>query len=268
MESQGAPALDTDAPLGDKARMRILILGGTADAATLAERLAGVPDTDIVLSLAGRTRDPKPVPVRVRVGGFGGVVGMTDWLASNGTDCVVDATHPFAAIVSRSAAEACRALGLPLLALRRSPWARQEGDLWIEVARVADAVAALGEAPRRVFLTIGRLEIAAFASAPQHTYLVRSIEPIEDALPVPQVIALHARGPFDEATEASLMQTHRIEIVVTKNSGGAATYGKIVAARRLGLPVVMVSQPAAPDVASVQSIDAAMAWFDAQRSSP
>ncbi|KAB0265364.1 cobalt-precorrin-6A reductase [Microvirga brassicacearum] len=248
--------------------MRILILGGTADAAALAERLANDGGTDVMLSLAGRTQHPKAAPVPMRVGGFGGVAGLTTWLSENRTDCVFDATHPFAAVISRNAAQACGALGIPLLALRRPPWRRQAGDAWIEAATMADVVAALGDAPRRVFLTIGRLELAAFASAPQHHYLVRTIEPIDDALPVPHVTTLQARGPFDEDAEAALMREHGIEILVSKNSGGAATYGKIIAARRLAIPVVLVSRPAAPEVPSTDSIEAALSWIGAHRQAP
>ena len=130
---------------------------------------------------------------------------------------------------------------------------------------MADAAAALGSESRRVFLTIGRLELAAFASFPQHVYLVRTIEPIDGALPVPNVVALRARGPFDEDAEVALMRQHRIEMVVSKNSGGPATYGKIAAARRLGLPVILVSRPESPNGMSVTTIDKALAWIETHR---
>lgn len=248
--------------------MRILILGGTADASALAERLGGEAGTAVMLSLAGRTRLPKASNVPMRVGGFGGVAGLKRWIADNRTDCVVDATHPFAAIISRNAAQACGEIGVPLLALRRPPWQRKAGDAWTEVETTTEAAAALGQLPRRVFLTIGRLEIATFASAPQHHYLVRTIEPVGDALPVPHVTVLQARGPFDEGAEAALMREHDIQILVSKNSGGPATYAKIAAARRLGVPVVMVSQPAWPEVPSTDSIEDALLWIGAHRSPP
>ena len=248
--------------------MRILILGGTADAAALANRLAGLADTDVMLSLAGRTRQPLAASVPMRVGGFGGVAGLKTWLVENRTDCVIDATHPFAAMISRNAARACDELGIPIVALHRPAWSKMEGDRWIEVADMSEAVGALGQRSRRTFLTIGRIEITAFAAAPQHHYLVRTIEPVGDALPVPHVTAIEARGPFDEEAEVGLLRQHRIEIVVSKNSGGPATYAKIAAARRLGLPVVMIARPESPDVASVGSVDEALVWLAGHRPPP
>jgi precorrin-6A/cobalt-precorrin-6A reductase len=244
--------------------MRILILGGTAEAAALAAALAQQPDIDAVLSLAGRTSNPRPSPLPSRTGGFGGVDGLARWLAQHRIEAVVDATHPFAATMSGNAAAACAGLGLPLLGLRRPPWQARAGDRWIEVASMADAARALGPAPRRVFLTVGRLELAPFATAPQHAYLVRSIEPIGEALPLPRVAELRARGPFDEAAERALMEREQIDIIVTKNSGGSATYAKIAAARALGLPVIVVAPPQKPAVAEVASVAAALDWIAGQ----
>ena len=243
--------------------MHVLVLGGTTEASALAARLAGCRDLSATLSLAGRTSFPKPAPVPTRIGGFGGVEGLGRWLTEHRVGAVVDATHPFAAVISRNAAAACAQRGVPLLALRRPPWQAQAGDRWIDVPTMPDAVAALGPTPRRVFLTVGRLELPAFAAAPQHAYMVRTIEPIGDALPVPHVIAIRARGPFNEADERRLMQEHGIEVVVTKNAGGAATFGKIAAARALGLPVVMVARPPKPDALTVESVDAGLAWIEA-----
>ncbi|WP_210484229.1 cobalt-precorrin-6A reductase [Microvirga antarctica] len=248
--------------------MRILILGGTADAASLSQSLAERPATGVILSLAGRTRAPSPVPVPTRSGGFGGAEGLRDWLLHTRIDAVIDATHPFAAMISQNAAMACAACDLPLLAFRRAPWTRVAGDRWIDVASMVEAAAALGSQPRRVFLTIGRQELAAFATAPQHVYLVRTIEPIGDALPVPQVTALQARGPFDEAADSALLRDHGIDMLVSKNSGGIATYGKIAAARALSLPVVMVSRPDKPDGPFTESLDDALAWVEAHRPAP
>ena len=187
------------------------------------------------------------MPIPTRIGGFGGVEGLARFLAQERIDAVVDATHPFAAVMSRNAAEACAQAGVPLLALRRPPGSRRPataGSTWLPWQRPLQA---LGEAPRRVFLTVGRLELAAFAAAPQHTYLVRTIEPIGDALPVPNVIAIRDRAPFDEAAERALMERERIDVLVTKNSGGAATYPQDRGgARALGLPVIVVARPDKP----------------------
>jgi len=248
--------------------MRLLILGGTTEAAELAARLAGRGDLAVTLSLAGRTLAPKPAPVPTRVGGFGGVEGLSAWIVGQEIGAVIDATHPFAAVISANAAAACARLGVPLMALRRAAWRPQPGDRWTEVPTMEAAAAALGEAPRRVFLTVGRLELAPFAAAPWHRYLVRTIEPIGDALPVPDVTAIRDRGPFDAAAERALMEAHGVEVLVTKHSGGAATYGKLAAARALGLPVVMVARPAKPPVATADSVEDALAWIEAHRTPP
>ena len=245
--------------------MRILILGGTTEAAALVRRLADRPDHDVTLSLAGRTTAPIALPVRTRIGGFGGAEGLAAHLREHRIAALIDATHPFARIISRNAAAASREAGVPLLAVRRPAWARAPGDDWREVDSVPDAVPALGEVPKRVFLTVGRLELAAFAAAPQHRYLVRTIEPVGDALPGIDVTAIEARGPFGAEDEAALMRAHGVEILATKNSGGAATYGKIAAARSLGLPVVIVRQPALPEVAQVSRIDDVLGWLDVHR---
>ncbi|MEZ0170689.1 cobalt-precorrin-6A reductase [Microvirga sp. TS319] len=243
--------------------MRILVLGGTTEASALAARLANRAGFNPLLSLAGRTRDPHPLPIPTRIGGFGGVEGLTRFLRDEPVEAVVDATHPFAAIISRNAAEACARAGVPLLALRRPPWTRQEGDRWIGVPSMEAAVAALGETPRRVFLTIGRMELPHFAAAPLHTYLVRTIEPVGDALPVPNVVAIRDRAPFDEAAEHALMERERVDVLVTKNSGGAATYPKIAAARTLGLPVIVVARPRVPaGVEEVATANAALDWLE------
>jgi precorrin-6A/cobalt-precorrin-6A reductase len=248
--------------------MRILVLGGTTEASALAASLAERADIDAILSLAGRTTNPRPSPLPTKTGGFGGAEGLARWLTEHKTDAVVDATHPFAAMMSRNAAAACSRLGLPLLGLRRPPWHAQPSDRWIEVATMADAVPALGQTPRRVFLTIGRLELAPFATAPQHFYLVRSIEPVSDALPVPRLSTLLARGPFDEAGERALLESEHIDIIVTKNSGGSATYAKIAMARALGLPVVVVARPEKPAVTEAENVAAALDWVDAQQRVP
>ena len=243
--------------------MRILILGGTTEASTLARCLAGRSEFSPLLSMAGRTSDPRPVPIPTRIGGFGGVDGLVRFLVEEGIDAVIDATHPFAAVMSRNAAEACAQAHVPLLALRRPPWIPQVGDRWTEVNSMEEAVDALGDEPRRVFLTVGRLELPPFADAPQHTYLVRTIEPIGDALPVPNVIAIQDRAPFNEAAERALMERERVEVVVTKNSGGTATYPKIAAARALGLPVIIVARPQKlRGVEEVASADAALEWLE------
>jgi precorrin-6A/cobalt-precorrin-6A reductase len=241
---------------------RILILGGTIEARLLAEALAARPGLAITLSLAGRTAKPLPQPVPIRVGGFGGVEGLANFLHAEKIDALIDATHPYAATISANAAEAARATDVKLLALQRAAWTKVDGDSWIEVATIDEAVRALGQAPRRVFLALGRKELQPFTAAPQHVYLIRSVDPVDPPLSVPHAIYIAARGPFGEAEDRALLKRHRIDAVVAKNSGGSATYGKIAAARTLQLPVIMLTRPALPEAQSVATVEEVLAWLD------
>jgi precorrin-6A/cobalt-precorrin-6A reductase len=241
---------------------RILILGGTTEARRLAERLAERADLAVTVSLAGRTAAPAAQAVPVRVGGFGGAEGLAHHLATEGIDALVDATHPYAAGISANAAAAAAAARVPLLALRRPPWPPRSGDRWTEVANTEAALQVLGAEARRVFLALGRSEIGHFNGAPQHYYLVRSVEPVDPPLAVPHAAYVTGRGPFTEADDRSLLATHAIDVVVAKNSGGAATYGKIAAARALGLPVILLRRPALPEVPTVETIAEAVTWLD------
>lgn len=237
---------------------RVLILGGTADAAKLARALADFPHIEVISSLAGRTDSVPDLPGRVRVGGFGGAAGLAEYLRAERIDRVVDATHPFATRISAHAAEACAALGLPRLMLARPEWRRVDGDHWIEVADMAAAVAALPSLGRRAFLTVGIGEVASFAALRGVWFLVRLLAP--QPLPLADYAVVTGKGPFDAVAEQYLMERHQVEVVVSKASGGAATYGKIAAARALGLPVLMVRRPPLPAGERADSVDAAMRW--------
>jgi precorrin-6A/cobalt-precorrin-6A reductase len=241
---------------------RILILGGTAEARRLAGHFAGRAHVAVTLSLAGRTTAPAAQPVPVRVGGFGGAEGLAAHLVAERIDVLVDATHPYAAAISANAVRAAALAKVLFLALRRPAWAAIAGDRWTEVADVAGAVVALGARRRRVFLTLGRQEIAPFASAPQHHYLIRSVEPVEPPLAVPHAAYITARGPFREADERALLTHHGIDVIVAKNSGGTATYGKIAVARALGAAVIMLRRPLLPDATAVETVEDAVAWLD------
>lgn len=241
---------------------RILILGGTTEARHLAGRLAARGDCSVTLSLAGRTESPVEQGVPVRCGGFGGADGLAAYLQETGTDLLIDATHPYAARISANAAEAAAKSGVAILALRRPGWEPVADDRWTLVDDVAGAVRALDGANRRVFLAIGRQEVAAFEAAPRHFYLVRSVDPVDPPLAVPDAMYMLARGPFNEAEEQALLRQYRIDAVVSKNSGGAATYGKIAAARALGVEVIMVRRPALPEVQSAQTVDDLVAMVD------
>ncbi|TNM60508.1 cobalt-precorrin-6A reductase [Aliirhizobium smilacinae] len=233
----------------------ILILGGTAEAKALAAMLLASPDYEILLSLAGRTKTPAEQPVPVRIGGFGGAEGLAAFIREKGVDLLINATHPFAARISRNAAEAAISTGVNILALRRPAWSRQKGDHWQEVADIPAAVAALDIAPRRVFLTLGRQELVPFAAMKQHRYLVRSVDPVEPPLDLPHVSYITARGPFSESDEIALLKQHEIDLIVSKNSGGTASAAKINAARRLGIEVVLIERPRLPDVPSAKSVE-------------
>jgi precorrin-6A/cobalt-precorrin-6A reductase len=240
---------------------RILILGGTTEARELAGALAGRADLDVRISLAGRTAQIVAQPVPMRVGGFGGIDGLAQHLADERIDALVDATHPFASQISRHADAAARARGIPFVALRRPEWSAQPGDRWTLLDDVEAAVDALGSAPRRVFLALGRKEIAPFERAPQHFYLVRSVDPVEPPLAVREAVYVLERGPFSLELDRKLLEQHRIDVVVARNSGGDAAYAKIAAARALALPVLMLRRPASPDVPSVASVAEAVAWL-------
>ncbi|MEI8701541.1 MULTISPECIES: cobalt-precorrin-6A reductase [unclassified Mesorhizobium] len=241
---------------------RILILGGTTEARQLAGKLAARLDVSLTLSLAGRTESPVAQGVPTRVGGFGGADGLAAYLRETDVGLLIDATHPYAAQISANAAEAAHEAGVPIIALWRPGWEPAEGDRWTLVDRVTDAVKVLGAVPRRAFLALGRQEVAAFEAAPQHHYLIRSVDPVEPRLAVPDATYLLARGPFREADERALLESHRIDVVVSKNSGGEATYGKIAAARTLGIEVIMIRRPALPDVTSAETVEALAAMVD------
>jgi precorrin-6A/cobalt-precorrin-6A reductase len=224
--------------------MRVLVLGGTFEASKLADLLAGQSGISPMMSFAGRTRAPRAPQIPYRIGGFGGVDGLEAYLEAERIDVLVDATHPFAEQISRHAAIAAARANIPLIVLSRPAWVAQPGDHWIDAADMAAAAAALGREPRRVFLTIGRLQIEAFAAAaPQHFYLIRTIEPL--ALPpnLPRHRVILGRGPFAVEAEDKLLREESIDVVVSKNSGGEAAFAKVRAARHLGLPVVMVARP-------------------------
>jgi precorrin-6A/cobalt-precorrin-6A reductase len=239
---------------------KILILGGTTEARQLAGKLA--ERADVTLSLAGRTASPVEQGVPVRVGGFGGAEGLAAYLKDHRIDVQIDATHPYAARMSANAAEAARLAGVPAIALRRPAWEKMPGDRWTPVDDSAEAVTALGAVPRKIFLALGRQELAPFEVAPQHAYLIRSVDPVEPPLAVPHATYILARGPFSEADDKVLLEAHGIDAIVAKNSGGQATYGKIAAARKLGIEVFLIRRPPLPDMPSGASVEAVLRLAD------
>lgn len=224
----------------------VLILGGTAEARELAAALAPRPGVRVTTSLAGRVTRPGALPGEVRVGGFGGATGLAGWLRERQVDALVDATHPFAETITANAARAAAETGVPAVVLRRPGWRPGPGDRWHPVASPAAAADLLPRFGPRVLLTTGRLGLSAFAHLTDHHFVVRSVEPPEPPLP-PHTEVLLARGPFTVADETALLRENLIDVLVTKDSGGAATSAKLTAARESGLPVVVVRRPPLPD---------------------
>jgi precorrin-6A/cobalt-precorrin-6A reductase len=236
---------------------RTLILGGTTEASLLARAMQG---RDAVFSYAGRTEAPVSQPLPTRIGGFGGVEGLVRYLQGENIGAVVDATHPFAAQMSRNAIEACAIAGVPLLGLQRPAWQAVDGDIWQHVADMAEAVTALPGTPARVFLAIGKQNLNGFAFKPHH-YLLRLVDaPLNP--PLPDCTVILARGPFDVACDKALLLQHNITHIVAKNAGGAGAEAKLTAAREIGLPVILIDRPALPERQVVDSVAEVMAWLD------
>ena len=262
----------------------ILILGGTAEARELAWRLQEAR-VDVTSSLAGRVARPRLPAGEVRIGGFGGPRALAAWVAEHGVRAVVDATHPFAERISASAAQACPAAGVGLLRLERPGWTQRPGDRWRWVDDLDAAAAAVRDhavaprsapsgreapprafparatgAPRaRVLLTTGRQGLAAFADVDDAWFLVRCVDPPEPPLPRDHELLLD-RGPYTLDGELALIDAHRIDLVVTKDSGGSHTVAKLDAARERSLPVIVVRRPPRLDVPTVTTVEAALRW--------
>lgn len=243
---------------------RLLILGGTAEARALADALAGRPGLSVVTSLAGRTRRPARPAGEVRVGGFGGVRGLARYLRERRIDGVIDATHPFAARISANAAAACAAARAPRVALSRPPWAPVADDRWFPAGSLDAAAACASALGRRIFFAVGRQELAALRPAAGRSFVARVFEPPSCA-PPPGVEIVVARGPFGEAEETAFLRLKRIDVVVARNSGGAAGYGKIAAARALGLPVAVIARPPPPPAPRAGGVAEAIALLKAWR---
>jgi precorrin-6A/cobalt-precorrin-6A reductase len=241
--------------------VRVLILGGTTEGRALAAACAGLPGITTVSSLAGRTTDPLIPAGELRIGGFGGVDGLIAFLRGDHIGAIVDATHPFAAGMSSHAAAAAAATGVPLLMLQRPGWTAAPGDRWHRVPDMAAAADTVPTVGNRVFLTTGRQEIAAFAGLDGCWFLARSVEPPEPPMPRALDVVID-RGPFTVDGETALLTGHRIDVLVTKDSGGPAA--KLTAARTLGVPVVMVDRPPMPPVRTVPAVADAVAWLRAR----
>ena len=244
--------------------MKILILGGTTEASALAAVLRDDRRFAPLLSYAGATRSPRPPPIPWRVGGFGGAAGLAAFLRDGSFDALIDATHPFATQMKRNALEAARLTGIAYLPINRPPWTPGSHDDWTMVPNMQAAALAIGEAPRRVLLTIGQKDLAAFRTAPQHAYLVRSVDPPAPETMPTNATSLALRGPFRLEDEEALLAAQRIAVIVTKNSGGSATEPKLEAARRQCVRVIMVERPDLPAWREcAETAEEALAWLHA-----
>ena len=254
-----AQATSSGAPMAR--RPRILILGGTGEAASLTAETAA--RFAIVYSLAGRTRNPSlPDGVTVRSGGFGGADALAAWLGENDIAAVIDATHPFADRMTAQAVQTCDRAGIPRLKLLRAAWERTAGDDWRRVPDIPAAAALVPKLGRRAFLSVGRQDLAAFAGVENVRQIVRSIDPPDDADRHPDAVYIAGRGPFTTAQESALLRDHDIDVLVSKNAGGSATYPKIAAARAAGIAVIMIDRPAPPPPPIVSDVMAAVTWLD------
>ncbi|MEL6643571.1 MAG: cobalt-precorrin-6A reductase [Pseudomonadota bacterium] len=241
-------------------RPNLLILGGTTEATALARALADAGYAGVV-SFAGRVERPIRQPLPQRVGGFGGVEGLSDYLLANDVTHVIDATHPFATQMSRNAIEACRLASVPLVALTRAPWQAEPGDLWTVVPDIAAAAATLDCPRETVLLAVGRQTLSAFAGNPQHRYILRLVDPPASPPPFPDHHVIVSRGPFTMEGDRELIVAHGVTRVVSKNSGGTGAYAKIAAARALGLPVVMIDRPVIPPRHEVFAVEDVLDWI-------
>lgn len=242
--------------------VNLLILSGTIEATRLAAHVAEV-GIEATLSFAGRVERLKPQPIPVSRGGFGGVQGLAEYIMTQNITHVIDATHPFAVQMSRNAVDACALTGTPLVALTRAPWTRVEGDDWTVVPDLAAAAAALAGPARSVMLAVGRMHLDLFSSQPQHSYLLRLVDPPAGDITLPDYHAIVDRGPFTFEDDLALLRDHNIELIVSKNAGGSGARSKIDAARALGIKVIMVDRPDLERARNeMHDIPSVMAWLD------
>jgi precorrin-6A/cobalt-precorrin-6A reductase len=241
----------------------LLVLGGTTEGYELAEALCEAGGFRTITSLAGRTRRPRTPAGEVRIGGFGGARGLVAFLREQRIAAVIDATHPFAAGMGWNAAAACREAGVPLLRLERPAWLSGPGDRWQEISEWTEAAQLVAAEARRVLLAVGRQELDAFATLDHVWFLIRSVEAPDPMPPFRQAELLLTRGPFDLPGERALLTERRIDMIVCKNSGGTATEAKLIAARELGIHVVMQRRPPRPEVPAVASVADVLNWLGA-----
>ena len=243
----------------------VLILGGTQEAVLLALKMVERQTWKVITAFAGRTNHPRIGGGHRHIGAFGGIKGLYTYLKTNNIHCVVDATHPFARRISENASLACRDAMVPRICLIRLPWVRHAQDHWIEVSNMEMAISHLPSRPSRIFLTIGRQQLAWFTMRDDLWFLVRLIDSSSARISLTNVVCIDGRGPFDVESERDLLKEYHIDMMVSKNSGGTASYAKILAARSLGVPVIMIAQPAPSTGLKVTEIDQVLTWLESLR---
>lgn len=256
MSSPGT-GLRRGGPVRDR---KILILGGTAEARALSIALTRMGGFDVTVSLRGVTDTPQSYAGAMRTGGFGGVAGLREYLAAERFDACINATHPFAANMTKNARLASRAEAVGLLRLTRPSWARLPGDVWTEVTTIENAVAAIRQ-DDIVFLALGAQGSRPFAALTGVRFVIRTADPVAEHDRWPNGLYLTGLPNHDSETEADIFRAHHVSLIVARNSGGDRGYAKIVAARSLGLPVVMILPPEEPECQSVASVQGAINWL-------
>lgn len=241
-------------------KRKLLLLAGSGEARILAGRLDQDGSFDLVTSLAGATRKPASLAGSIRIGGFGAMAGFQAYLKQENIGIVVDATHPFAARMSTTAIKACAAMNIPFVQLSRPEWHPEPDDNWISVKNPEQAARHIPKGAT-VFLATGRQTLMAFGAAPQARLLCRVIDKPVGPFPFDDGRFIVGRPPFSVQEETDLFQAQAVDILVAKNSGGEPSKTKLIAARNLGLPVIMVERPEQPDCARVATIDAVLDWL-------
>ena len=242
---------------------RLLILGGTGAAAALATRAIDEfgEMLSVISSLAGRVSKPRPLPGQVRVGGFGGSDGLARYISTEKIDLLIDATHPFATTISANAQAACLQTGTRRLILERPSWPSLPDGNVITVDNFDAAAQAVSNLGGRVFLSFGHRGLEAFAALSGLSFVVRVIEPPKTPLPISGATVITGRPPFSLADEKALLKNQAIDIVVSKNSGGASVPAKITAAMEAGLPIVMIARPPTESGEAAGTLDDALGWI-------
>ena len=241
--------------------MNVLLLAGSAEARLLAAKIAGMQDVKVTSSLAGATRNPATLAGKMRIGHFGGRDGFADYLRQNSVDVVIDATHPFAAKMSETAAGVCAALGVSHLQVMRPPWTPDSGDRWTIVENEC-AVAGVVPVGSVAFLATGRGTLERYSNMTGRRLICRQIDPPETDFPFENGAFLVGQGPFSIGHEEALFKNLNVDWLVVKNSGGDASRSKLNAARRLGLPVAMIKRPPPLECARVKTVAEALIWLN------